>query len=256
MIYCIFLGWIFSVYAFIVFAFLVLFILFVPETLRALVGNGSGHDTAPIFKCLNKEKTDINETELSKNDTETFSLRSRFCYVPNLTASLRFLFYPDALCIQLLSCFSATNMTMMTASSTLFADYYGLDDLQVALTFIGREAGLLLGPVIMGPLLDRYYARYVNDYQEKHLHGEKDTGVASNNIADNFPLFRARLSHNWWNVIVNELSIAGFGWCIAKKVHISAPIILQSICTQYFTKVMLFPSVLRASHAYRCLQQL
>ncbi|ORZ02649.1 major facilitator superfamily domain-containing protein [Syncephalastrum racemosum] len=212
--------WIFAVFALFVFVSLLLFILFVPETLRTLVGNGSGHDTAPVLRCLKK----------TKSITATSTLRSRFCYMPNISASLRYLLYPDALCIQLLSSFMATNIAMMTASSTLFAEYYGLNDLQIGLTFIGREGGLLLGPLIMGPLLDRYYKGYLRKHGEKGAGNEEDARFEDNRIASDFPLFRARLSHNWWNVIINQATIAGFGWCFAKRVHISIPIILQGIC--------------------------
>ncbi|KAL8940268.1 MAG: hypothetical protein Q9211_002366 [Gyalolechia sp. 1 TL-2023] len=101
-----------------------------PETARKLVGNGSIQPTGvnrSLLDCLQKPKS---------NHTTSRPIRPRF-QAPNPIACLRIVFHKDTALVLVTNAIFYVNYSCVQASlSTLLMDIYGLDALQVGLTYL------------------------------------------------------------------------------------------------------------------------
>jgi len=122
----------------------------------------------------------------------------------------------------------------VTASiSSLFADIYPfLNDTTIGLCYLAIGFGTAIGSVVTGKLLDWDFQRMKKIYispQEKSESGE---------LADDFPVEKARLRLMPYYMIVLVAAGMGYGWCLEKKVHIAVPLILQFIIGALSISVM------------------
>lgn len=109
---------------------LILIVVGLPETARKLVGNGSIQPTGvnrSLLDCMQKPKA---------NHTASRAIRPRF-QAPNPIACLRIVFHRDTAFVLLTNAIFYVNYSCVQASlSTLLMDIYGLDALQVGLTYL------------------------------------------------------------------------------------------------------------------------
>ncbi|KAI9666140.1 MAG: hypothetical protein M1821_004075 [Bathelium mastoideum] len=197
--------------------FLVFLIIFLPETLRSLVGNGSipakGLAESPIA-YLQRRRQQRHATESSQTQQEVIKPKKKARI--DFLGPIRILFGKQAICIILfLSVYYAVWQMSVAAMSTLFVQTYGLTQIQTGLTYIANGVGCILGTLTTGKFLDFEYRRI----KAKH------TGDAND-----FPIERARLRTMWYWAVLQCVSVVVFGWTIDKRVHISVPII-----TTFFT---------------------
>ena len=197
-------------------AFLAVMMLFLPETLRSLVGNGSVPAKGlqkPLWAHLFQREKYAEKPEEAEKDLETIAPKKKARL--DLLGPLRILFSLQVgLVIIFLSIYYTVWQMTVTAMSTLFARTYDLTEIQIGLTFIANGAGCFLGTLTTGKLLDIDYRRIKSSY----------TG----NTAD-FPLEKARLRTIWlWSGLQCASSLI-FGWTLQQRVHISVPIICTFI---------------------------
>ncbi|TAQ85666.1 hypothetical protein B7494_g6018 [Chlorociboria aeruginascens] len=220
-------------------AFLIVLILFLPETLRSLVGNGSTPARGlakPIFSCLQTHKEFQRPVELSPPPTKKLSV--------NFLGPITILFSLEAIIIIIfLSIYYTVWQMTITAMSTLFKRTYNLNELQIGLTFIANGVGSIAGTLSTGKLMDMDYLRVKSSYAGP---------------PENFPLERARLRLIWiWSGLQCSAAII-FGWTVNEHVHISVPIIctfvigwaatsIQSVVTTFMVDV--FPTKSASSTA-------
>ncbi|KAL7419949.1 hypothetical protein Q5752_005868 [Cryptotrichosporon argae] len=180
--------------------FLVILFLLFPETLRALVGNGS--TTPPLAS-----RAPLEPYVASRDPSQraAFSFKSAKL---DLLAPLRILCLPEvAFVLVFLSIHYAAWQMAVTAQSSLFASTYGISEISIGLTFIANGAGCMIGTLTTGRFLDRDYARFKARF----------TGT-------DFPIEHARLRTVWLWSPLEWGALLLFGWTLDRGVHIAAPI--------------------------------
>jgi MFS family permease len=191
--------WIFWFLAIAAGAGLIAIILFLPETSRNLVGNGSiktpKHLRLPIPGIM---------THWSANDT----YQGHNWRVPNPLKSLTILVRKDNAVVIFACGLLYVVYTCINASlSLLFIDIYNLNQWQAGLVYLPFGIGGVVSTFISGPLLDKAYQR---ERSERGLSTDKAKG----DDLDTFPIEKARLRVVWVPMAVTTASVVGFGWVL------------------------------------------
>ncbi|KDQ60452.1 hypothetical protein JAAARDRAFT_174578 [Jaapia argillacea MUCL 33604] len=215
------LGWR-SIFWFLCIASMVCFffiLLFFPETLRAIVGDGSIRPSKPrLYSPLIPFVTYRSHESLSPPATESSSKR------PKLNPFLLFL-RPEILLplIYMAIPFAVLNTFTATMASLFGTAYPWLTESEIGLCYLAIGGGMLCGGVFGGRLLDWDYRRIKNEIEserEKNVEGQVD---------EDFPIEKARMRMLPYFLLVAVGSCMGYGWCLQSKVNIAAPLILQVI---------------------------
>lgn len=196
---------------------LMLIIIGLTETARKLVGNGSIQPTGinrSLFDRLQKPKVN--------HETAKF-IRPRF-RAPNPVACLRIVFHKDTALVLLTNAIFYVNYSCVQASSsTLLMDIYGLDALQVGLTYLPYGIACGIASFLVGKIIDRDYRKTA---AEVGFTVDKTKG---DDLAK-FPIEAARLRSIGYYVSISTICIIGYGWTLQARTHLAAPLILQFIC--------------------------
>lgn len=190
--------------------FLTVLALFLPETLRSLVGDGS-LAPPPWSKPL------LLPPHTPKPPTASISSRAPSIRPIRIDflAPVRILFHPEVLVTLLfLSVHYATWQASVTAQAALFAKTYDISQLNIGLTFLANGFGCMLGTLLTGKFLDRDYAAFKKRY---------------NGPDDEYPIEHARLRLVWILAPLEWFAVLLFGWTLDKGLHISAPIIASFV---------------------------
>jgi multidrug resistance protein len=234
-------------------AFLVVLILFLPETLRSVVGNGDRPATGlqqPLFAYICRFMQHHNSAAAAQERSTLDNSVKKATL--NLLGPLRILFGLEViLVIAFLSIYYTVWQMTIAAMSTLFMRTYGLNEIEIGLTFITNGVGCIAGTLLTGKLLNVDYRRI-----KKRFTGNPEE----------FPLERARLRTIWLWAGLQCASTLVFGWTLDREVHISVPVIctfflgwaatsIQGVITTYLVDV--FPnrgaSATAALNLARCL---
>lgn len=210
----------------------------VPETLRAIVGNGSGRSRFPslvqlIQKSRNRKRTDFDAQITKANDITVAPTRRPI----KLTQSLLFYLEADTLCVLIhYGLQFGVSMSVSIALSTLFQSAYGLNEIQTGLALLSRQVGAVLGVIVHSRILDRQYSRVSRQYNEpSRTDRDQDNSRMlkmreANYVAPDFPIFQARLGHIWHEIVLTQIITVVCGWCIYIKAHLSIILALQLVC--------------------------
>ncbi|KAI1426089.1 MFS general substrate transporter [Xylaria sp. FL1777] len=200
--------------------FLILLIIFLPETLRSVVSNGSLRPSSLIarFPLIIYQKT--TKVKFSPQAVHVVK-NSRI----DLSGPFRILFSKQAAPIIIfLGIYYAVWQMTITAMSTLFRSNYGLTETQIGLTYIANGVGSIIGTLITGKILDADFRRVKSKHESQA--GHSDVNKAT------FPIEKARLRLVPIFAGLECASVLIFGWTIqySHRVHIAVPII-----TTFFT---------------------
>lgn len=204
-------------------AFFVPFILYMPETCRNIVGDGS----IPPPR-LNSNLTDSKrfrnrrDAGIPIDQLKLDSLRKNYKFgFPNPLRGLVVFTDLESVLVLIpcglsLACFYAIS----TGASAAFADLYGFDALHVSLMFLPLGAGGILSAFTTGRLVDynfRRHARRLNFPVERN----KQTDLIA------FPIERARLEIAFPFLLLGAAGVLGYAWALNQAhVSLAAPIIL------------------------------
>ncbi|KAJ7162193.1 MFS general substrate transporter [Mycena filopes] len=202
----------------------VVMVLFFPETLPAVVGNGS-IPVPPIYRAvipiIGRRSKQTDEASPPR------APRKRF---PN---PLLLLLHADIALLLFLNAVVYSVFYGVTASiSSLFhATYPQLTETQLGLCFLTVGGGMIIGSPSGGKLLDWDYQRVRRSLQQPTGVDEKK-GLPDDSLVPSVPACqylrdpqaRMRLLPAFLTVFV-ALCI-GYGWCIEKRTSIAAPLIL------------------------------
>jgi hypothetical protein len=135
--------------------------------------------------------------------------------------------YPDVVVILLFNAILYSVFYGVTASlSSLFKeDYPSLSETDLGLCFLAVGGGMIVGSTITGKLLDRDY-RAIQKKIARNLGTDTERGQRSD---VEFPIEMARLRSMPIYIFIYTAVVVGYGWCLQKRVHIAAPLILQFI---------------------------
>ncbi|KUI53871.1 MFS antiporter QDR2 [Cytospora mali] len=184
-----------------------------PETSRNVVGNGSkpAHGVWKTWWSVLslRDKNGLKE----KGERGVSAGASRPPWRPSsLLASLRIIFYPDAAAVLLtISVSYCVYYTVQTAIPVIFEGIYGFNSLEVGCALLPVLAGLTVGGIIAGKLLDINYAKTAK----------------ADSTAPSFPIERARFRNFWPFIFLEVALVVGFGWAVRYRVHPAVPLILE-----------------------------
>lgn len=213
-------------------------VFFLPETLRKLVGNGSGYaNPTPVQywrKKHGKKENIVQEEEgdfyygssspgsLAKNLSA--DMASKESGLPNSKRFFSFLKEKDVLVLLFYSGLQYGILLSMVVSITeLFMDTYGVNELQLGLCFLPNGAGLASGSLISGKILNWRYQKTT-----QRLGCENNVGGTLNL---EFPIEQTRLEITWIYWIAFNASLIIYGWSVYYGIHIAVPEIFMFICT-------------------------
>ena len=110
--------------------------------------------------------------------------------------------------------------TFQVAIPVIFDEIYNYNEFQIGLVFLPGLAGMTIGGIIAGKLVDRNYTITA----EKHNISCTDGG--KHDLRE-FPIELARYRNCLVFVILETALVVGYGWGVSFRVHASVPIILQ-----------------------------
>ncbi|TGO34099.1 hypothetical protein BHYA_0212g00030 [Botrytis hyacinthi] len=189
--------WFLLIYSCIVFIPL---ILFLPETCRNLVGDGS---IPPPFLCMNitDHIRHLNRRPKSLSTLKVLADKEAGLLLGAAGVSL------------------ASYYAISTGASSRFGSLYGFSRLKVSLMFIPVGAGSLISAFTTGKIVDFNYRRYAK------IH---NFPLIKNRQMDltNFPIEKARLEIALPLFYLGALAIIAYGWVMGHHVSIAGPVIL------------------------------
>lgn len=198
---------------------------FLPETLRALVGNGSGYANPTPSEWLRRRAT-------PKADRVKSAPMSRFLAIPNPFTPFMYILEKDVFCLLLYNSLQYFGFyAVLTSMTSLFSELYGLNDLQIGLCYIANGFGCICGSLTTGRLLNWEFQRVVKKLAidpKKARRGSLDP---------NFPIERTRMHYTWiWGLIYNVFLIV-YGWALHYKAPLPVVLIFQLV-REYGPKIV------------------
>ncbi|RFU34076.1 hypothetical protein B7463_g2328, partial [Scytalidium lignicola] len=230
-----FLGWrsIFWFLVIIAGCFLVPYALFVPETGRNVVGNGSvppqGWNMTYMeyrrFRKASKSQGQLSRTVSAEGRrlAQAELARSRHLRIPNPLKTIYIIMEKDMFCVLLYASLVYTAFYDMMASIPLnFNNIYHFNDLQIGLCYLPFGCGCALASFINGRMLDANYRRVAKEigFTIDRKRGDD---------LRHFPIESARLGIIWTPLLIGLVAILCYGWVLEKHVNLAVPLIFHFI---------------------------
>jgi predicted MFS family arabinose efflux permease len=180
--------WIFWLLVILAGALFVMVFFFLPETLRSLVGDGSGYANPTPTQWLKARTSKDKPVSLIPPGE-----KNRFLKVPNVLQPIKYIFYhPDVATLLVLNGIPyAVFYCVLSTTTNLFGSIYGLNEQQIGLCYIANGCGCIAGGLIQGRVLDRDFRITA----EKH--GYDSSKLSRGSLGPDFPIFEARLRNIW-----------------------------------------------------------
>ncbi|KAF3407473.1 Quinidine resistance protein 2 [Talaromyces pinophilus] len=204
-----------------------IYLLFIPETCRNIVGNGSIPPQSwnkPAIQYV-KDKRKKNESRDAAK-RETMSKKQR----PNLLSSIPILFQKESFLILIYGAFVYSGYIMiLTGLPRQLSSTYNYNSIQVGLCYIPIGVGPIIIRPIVGRVMDANFRRYT-----------RKSGVATidNNVQqdiDNLPIERIRLEISLAFVYISSIAILPYGWVMGlQKPPLPAVLVMlfiMGLCT-------------------------
>ena len=194
---------------------------FLPETLRAIVGDGSipaGWIYTPPIPIIGRHRlmNELNERPARKP----------------FTNPLLMLLYPDVIALLF---FNGTYFAVMygvsASLSAIFERIYPyLNQTDIGLCFLAMGGGMFIGTSASGKLLNSHY-RKVRDDLTRQTRIDSEKGADSEALGEDasFPIEKARLQVVPYMLVVYAACVIGYGWSLQSKVSIVVPLVFQFI---------------------------
>jgi multidrug resistance protein len=216
--------WVFWFLAILGGAFLLVLFLVFPETARSVVGDGSvpalGINKAPLFFFFfSSHRPPIaQESAISARNSKP---QGRSFRLPNPFRSLRIVFYKDAGLVLWMSAIYYTAYYCVQASiPNLFLDIYGFNELEIGVSYLSIGLGVGAGGYTNGKFLDINYRIVAKQIGFTIIKVSGDDLTA-------FPIERARTRFAFYLVGICTILLAGYGWALEQRAHVSLPLVLQ-----------------------------
>ena len=215
---------------------LFLILLFLPETLRSIAGNGTLR-LAGIHRPLIYTFSPPSDALIDRDPTPKKKLT-----LSSIVAPLKFLFEKDVFITLLFGSIVYTVWSMVTSSTTsLFQSRFHLNDLQIGLAFLPNGVGCVAGSYATGYLMDHDY-RFIESQYRTSKNIPEDTKLNKKDLVD-FPIEKSRLRNIWWIVSIFIVATAGYGFSLNLNL-IALPLVLQFFIAYTATAVFSLNSAL------------
>ncbi|KIJ66317.1 hypothetical protein HYDPIDRAFT_86715 [Hydnomerulius pinastri MD-312] len=207
----------------------VFMLIFLPETLRQRVGDGSIIPPLlyrPLIPLVGVGRKDPAAKKPDLRPLSNPLLLFTHLDVINLLVFNAILY----------SVFYAVNTTI----STLFQTTYPfLTETDIGLCFLSIGGGMMIGSLVTGKLLDLDYKK-IKAQLVKLAEADPDKRLTAEDVTkdENFPIERARLRTMPIYLAIFVIGCAGYGWCLERHVNIAAPLVIQMILGYVIISVM------------------
>ncbi|KAK4978081.1 hypothetical protein LTR42_002458 [Elasticomyces elasticus] len=208
-------------------------LLFLPETARSLVGNGSGRQAHSryenvwtLLKLTLQHKTISSGTSTDEGRSIPEPVKRdirKVLRTSNPLRCLRILVYLDAaLCLWVHGSFYVVDYSLVAAAPDIFKNIYHLNEFQIGLTYLTRGVGIIAGSYCNGKAMDYNFRLTANRF-----------GLAVDRVlgheSSKFSLEHARSRGSFWLLGVSTITLVAYGWTVTRHVHIAVPIFLQFV---------------------------
>ncbi|KAK1759157.1 putative transporter AQR1 [Echria macrotheca] len=201
---------------------LVPYVLFVPETSRNVVGNGSLPPTSR-WNMTVLEYLRSRTTRSTPNPPSHHPLKKHTLTLPNPFNALRALADPDLAMLYLYATLLYLVFLLIVATlSTQLATIYHPTSLQIGLCFLPYGLGCCTAALIQGHLLDFNYRRTA---RRIGLTIDRRRG----DDLSRFPIERARIEPLYPFLVVGVASTIAYGWVLQARTHLAAVLVLLYI---------------------------
>ncbi|KAK2050113.1 MFS general substrate transporter [Colletotrichum somersetense] len=200
-------------------------LLFLPETLRNLVGNGSvslGGVYTPLVPVVGRSRRKDGAPARSKAAVTVGGGGGAAAARPPINPFV-ILVYPDvAITLTFTGVVYAVNNTVVTTVASSFARVYPwLPETALGLCYLPTGLGMVVGGTLTGKFLDWDYVRIKRRVEEEAgAFSDGGGGVF-------FPKEYARLRTMPVLLVLFSGSVVAWGFCVDRGVHIAVPLILQ-----------------------------
>lgn len=227
-----YLGWR-SIFWFLTIAsgvFLLPLLLFLPETARNVVGDGScpaqtwNRPLIHLFSHHNGDKQDpsdkdsLDRPDSSDSPKKIIEHKLQF---PNPLKPLILVFHPNSIIILLVTgIIMGGNMTVLSSITEVYTAQYSLDELEIGLCYISLGTGSIVASVVTGRLLDWNYRRMAANKAANSTAPEQDT------TEDSISVEKARSMITIPLVVLGSVTVLAFGWVLKYGAPLAAPEVL------------------------------
>ncbi|KAF7541657.1 hypothetical protein G7054_g383 [Neopestalotiopsis clavispora] len=202
------LGWRSIFWALVIMAgccWIMLYISFLPETLRTLAGNGSIPQTGihrPLITVVGRGKQAAIPATLPLS-TKKQSINPFILFT-----------YPDVVIALLFTgVIYSVNYSIMATISSAFSDVYPwLSETLLGICYLPTGLGMIVGTQVTGRLLDHEYAKI----KKSHVEGP-------------FPKEYARLRTMPYHLIVFVMAVVGWGLSLGLSAHVAVPLVISVV---------------------------
>ncbi|KAK8135275.1 major facilitator superfamily transporter [Apiospora sp. TS-2023a] len=205
--------------------------LYLPETLRAIAGNGSLRLSGVYQPWMRRFKEPGYTRDPGPKAANRLTSRT-------VLAPLMLLFEKDIFSGLLFSGLAYTSWGLLTATTTpMFEKTFRLSETLIGLCFLPNGLGTIVGSVLVGSLMTTDYKAVQASYNAAHDRPRDSELSPSMNLPADFPLERARLRHIPWVTAVFVASLGLYGlamdakrlpWKLASRPGwIAVPLLLQ-----------------------------
>ncbi|PWY84256.1 MFS transporter [Aspergillus eucalypticola CBS 122712] len=209
-----FLGWpfIFWLLAILAGAFVIVLVIFLPETARKVVGNGSR--SPPIWNLSGLQLCS------RRQRAEAHSSACIHLSFPNPLKALTIIFHKDVFLILLGNGVAIAGYFAVTGTITSqFSRIYGFNEVQIGLCYLPLGVGNLIAAYTQGKITDWNYQR--------HAHSQ-GIDISSNHRPDldKFAIERPRAEVVLPQAIGEALSMIAYGWVLHYETNLAGPLVL------------------------------
>ncbi|KAF4626811.1 hypothetical protein G7Y89_g11352 [Cudoniella acicularis] len=216
-----------------------LVVLYLPETLREIAGNGTiilKPYQQPLFAAIE-----------SSPDARFNSNPGTITLKPTITSfiePLHWLSHMNVLGSILFGAIAfATSVVVISTTALFLESYYRLSTILVGVAFLPSGAGSVLSFFLISYLLEHDYEIFESRYKIEH-NIKEDSNLSFKNNSD-FPIERARLRNIWWITLLFIGATVGYGFSLSSQ-HIAIPLLLQFFTAFGATAILLLNGVLIA----------
>lgn len=193
-----------------------------PETARAIVGNGSrpAHGLSRLWASGYIKLMKARGQAREESRSATAQIRPTWT-VKAAVRSLRITLYPDAAAILWIVATSySVYYTLQVAIPVIYDELYHYNGFEVGLTFLPGLAGMTIGGIAGGRLVDRNFAKVARS-QNITFDRRKVEDLRE------FPIEDARYRHIMYFVAFEVALVIGYGCAITFSVHPAIPLVMQ-----------------------------
>jgi multidrug resistance protein len=226
--------WVFWALVIVAALLLLIVLIFLPETARNVVQNGTGRlqekwweaswlSLLMSWKRNRRLTTKAGSSARQQEESQTHhrvSLRKRF-RIRNPLACLSIVFHRDTiLALWIHGSFYTVDYSFVAALPDIYKTIYHFNELQIGLAYLPRGAGIIVGGFVNGKWMDYNYrvtAKQIGHEVDK-VHGDD---------LEHFPIERARSRGSFHLLVWSTATMIAYGWVVHKHANVTILLVLQ-----------------------------